>query len=99
MTVVLCYNLTHQARRGRIFIDKLHFFFMTPEAAVLIAKGMTILAMVGTAIGQGYLVGKTMEAIGRNPDVQGSLFSKMIIGVAMTETTAIFALVAFFLLG
>lgn len=72
---------------------------MTPEAAIYIAKGMTILAMMGTAIGQGYLVGKTMEAIGRNPDVEGSLFSKMIIGVAMTETTAIFALVAFFLLG
>lgn len=72
---------------------------MTPEAAIYIAKGMAILAMVGTAIGQGYLVGKTMEAIGRNPDIEGSLFSKMIIGVAMTETTAIFALVAFFLLG
>lgn len=71
---------------------------MTPEAAIYIAKGMCILAMVGTAIGQGYLVGKTVEAIGRNPDVEGSLFSKMIIGVAMTETTAIFALVAFFLL-
>ncbi len=54
--------------------------------------------MLGTAIGQGYLIGKTMEAIGRNPDVEGSIFSKMIIAVAMTETTAIFALVAFFLL-
>lgn len=72
---------------------------MTPEAAVYIAKGMCILAMVGTAIGQGYLAGKSMEAIGRNPDVEGSIFSKMIIAIAMTETTAIFALVAFFLLG
>jgi F-type H+-transporting ATPase subunit c len=59
---------------------------------------MCILAMLGTAIGQGYLVGKTMEAIGRNPDVEASIFSKMIIAIAMTETTAIFALVAFFLL-
>ena len=50
---------------------------------------MTIIAMVGTAIGQGYLVGKTMETIGRNPDIEGSLFSKMIIAIAMTETTAI----------
>jgi F-type H+-transporting ATPase subunit c len=56
---------------------------------MVIAKGMTIIAMVGTAIGQGYLVGKTMEAIGRNPDIEGSLFSKMIIAIAMTETTAI----------
>ena len=71
---------------------------MTQKAAIYIAKGMCIMGMIGTAIGQGYLVGKTIEAIGRNPDIEGSLFSKMIIGVAMTETTAIFALVAFFLL-
>ncbi len=70
---------------------------MTPEAAMYIAKGMCIFAMFTTAIGQGYLIGKTMEAIGRNPDIQGSIFTKMMIGVAMTETTAIFALVAFFL--
>lgn len=71
---------------------------MTPEAAIFIAKGLCILAMFGTAIGQGYLIGKTMEAIGRNPEAEGMLFSKMIIGVAMTETTAIFALVAFFII-
>ena len=71
---------------------------MTPEAAIYIAKGMCILAMLSTALGQGYIVGKTMEAIGRNPDIEGSLFPKMFIGVAVTETTAIFALVAFFLI-
>ena len=71
---------------------------MTPEAAIYIAKGMCIMAMVGTAIGQGYLVGKAMEAIGRNPEIEASIFPKMIIGVAITETTAIFAFVAFFLM-
>jgi F-type H+-transporting ATPase subunit c len=54
--------------------------------------------MVGTAIGEGYIVGKTMEAIGRNPDVGDSLFTKMIVGVAMCESTAIYAFVAFFLM-
>jgi F-type H+-transporting ATPase subunit c len=72
---------------------------MLPESAIYIAKGMTIIAMVGTAIGQGYLIGKAFEAMGRNPEIENSLFSKMIVGVAMTETTAIFAFVAFFLLG
>ena len=71
---------------------------MTPEAAIYIAKGMCILGMLSTALGQGYLVGKTMEAIGRNPEIEESLFPKMIIGVAITETTAIFAFVAFFLI-
>jgi F-type H+-transporting ATPase subunit c len=71
---------------------------MTTEAALLIAKSITILGMLSTALGQGYLIGKALEAIGRNPEMEGSIFSKMIVGVAMTETTAIFAFVAFFLL-
>jgi ATP synthase, F0 subunit c len=72
---------------------------MDAESAIYIAKGMTIIAMVGTAIGQGYLIGKGFEAMGRNPDLESSLFTKMIVMAALTETTAIFALVAFFLLG
>ena len=72
---------------------------MTTEAALYIAKSITILGMLTTAIGQGYLIGKAFEAIGRNPEIEASIFSKMIVAIAMTETTAIFAFVAFFLLG
>ena len=72
---------------------------MSVEAALLIAKSITILGMLSTALGQGYLIGKAFEAIGRNPEIEASIFSKMIVGVAMTETTAIFAFVSFFLLG
>jgi F-type H+-transporting ATPase subunit c len=71
---------------------------MEVESARLIAKGIAIFAMVGTAIGEGYVVGKAMEAIGRNPEVGDSLFTKMIVGVAMCESTAIYAFVAFFLM-
>lgn len=71
---------------------------MDPEAAKLIAKGMISLTMLATAIGEGYAVGKALEAIGRNPEQQGSIFSKMIIGVAMAESTAIYALVLFFVI-
>lgn len=71
---------------------------MSVEAARMIAKGMATLSMFGSAIGEGYLIGKALEAMGRNPDVSGSLFSKMIIGVALAESTAIYAFVAFFLI-
>ena len=71
---------------------------MSLEAMKALAMALAVgLGMIGPGIGIGILVSKALEAIGRNPDVQGSIFSKMIIGVAMTETTAIFALVAFFL--
>ena len=71
---------------------------MEPESARYIAKGLTILAMLSTAVGEGYVVGKALEAMGRNPEASDNIFPKMIIGVAMCESTAIYALVAFFLI-
>lgn len=70
---------------------------MDIEVARLIAKGMCTLSMFGSAIGEGYLIGKAFEAMGRNPKIEGSLFGKMIIGVALAESTAIYAFVAFFI--
>ncbi len=67
------------------------------ESIRLIAKAMCTLTMGLSAIGEGYLIGKALEAIGRNPEMEGSIFSKMIIGAAMAESTAIYALVAFFI--
>jgi F-type H+-transporting ATPase subunit c len=71
---------------------------ITIEAARLIGKGLTTVSMFGSGIGEGYLIGKALEAIGRNPEQSGSIFSKMIIGVAMAESTAIYAFVAFFII-
>jgi len=71
---------------------------MELEAARVLAKGIATLSMFGSAIGEGYVIGKALEAIGRNPKMEGSIFSKMIIGVALAESTAIYAFVAFFLI-
>ncbi len=68
------------------------------EAARLIGKGLTTITMGGSGIGEGYLIGKALEAMGRNPEMEGSLFTKMLIGVAMAESTAIYAFVAFFII-
>ena len=71
---------------------------MDTEAAALIAKGLVTFSMFGSGIGEGYLIGKALEAMGRNPDMSGVIFTRMIIGVALAESTAIYALVAFFLI-
>lgn len=71
---------------------------MEAEAAKYIAKGMIILSMIATAIGEGMVAAKAMEAIGRNPEAGDSIFSKMIVGMAICESTAIYALVAFFII-
>jgi F-type H+-transporting ATPase subunit c len=71
---------------------------MEVESARLITKGLIILSMLGTAIGEGIVAGKAMEAMGRNPDASDMIFSKMIVGMAICESTAIYALVAFFII-
>ncbi len=68
------------------------------EAARLIGKGLTTLTMGLSGLGEGILIGKALEAMGRNPEMEGSLFTKMLIGVALAESTAIYALVTFFIL-
>jgi len=70
---------------------------METEAARYIAKGMIIMSMLGTAIGEGIVAAKAMEAMGRNPEAGDMIFPKMIVAMAICESTAIYALVAFFL--
>lgn len=71
---------------------------MEPEAAANLAKGIMILSMLGPALGEAIVIKSAFEAIGRNPKLEESIFSKVIIAVALVESTAIYALVAFFLL-
>jgi len=69
---------------------------MSPESAEFFAKAIALLPMFAVALGQGQAVSKAMEAMGRNPEAADSIFTKMIVGVALVETAAIYALVAFF---
>ena len=71
---------------------------MDQESAKYIAKGIAAMIIPVAGLGQGYLIGKALEAIGRNPEVQGSIFSKMIIGAALVESIAILGFVAYFLI-
>jgi F-type H+-transporting ATPase subunit c len=66
---------------------------LDPQAAQYLAKGIATISMFGSAVGEGYLIGKALEAIGRNPEISGKIFPMMILGAALTETSAIYALV------
>ncbi len=60
----------------------------------LLAAGLAIgLGTIGPGIGIGIGFSKAMEAIGRNPDASGTLFVPYILGLALTEAMAIYALV------
>lgn len=60
--------------------------------SIAVALSIAIGAL-GPAIAIGLLVGKAMEAIGRNPDAESKIRINMILGMAFAEAIAIYALV------
>ena len=58
-----------------------------------LGAGLAMIAMTGVGIGMGYNAGKTVESTARQPEAQGTLLKLMLIGVALTETAGIFALI------
>jgi F-type H+-transporting ATPase subunit c len=72
---------------------------MEIEAVKNLAMAIVVgVGVVGPAFGIGNLVGKALEAIGRNPDASGKIQTTMFIGIAFTEALAIFALVVGFII-
>lgn len=72
---------------------------MDAESLKLIVKGATMaLGGVIPAWAIGHIVGKAMEAIGRNPEAGDKVFVPMLLGAAFAEAIAIYALVVVFVL-
>lgn len=55
------------------------------------------LAAIGPGIGMGVLVGKTQEAIARQPELSGQFRTNMFIGIALVEALGLLGLVTGFL--
>ena len=60
---------------------------------IALGSGIAMIAGIGPAIGEGYAVGKALEAIGRQPETKGDITTTLILGCALAETTGIYALV------
>lgn len=69
------------------------------ESMKAIAMALVVaIGVIGPALGIGHLVGKALEAIGRNPEASGKVQTTMFIGIAFTEALAIFAVVVGFII-
>ncbi|NKY50664.1 ATP synthase F0 subunit C [Nocardia vermiculata] len=55
------------------------------------------LAAIGPGIGVGIVVGKAIEGIARQPELQGTIRTNMFLGIAFTEALALIGLVAGFI--
>lgn len=68
---------------------KMNYFAMA-----VLGCGIAIgVAAMGTGIGQGLGLGKACEGVARNPGASGKITTTLIIGLAMIESLAIYALV------
>lgn len=69
------------------------------QVCAMLGAGMAIgLGAIGSAIGEGYIAMKAVEALGKQPRANDKILRTMIISQAITETAAIFSLVVSLLL-
>jgi F0F1-type ATP synthase membrane subunit c/vacuolar-type H+-ATPase subunit K len=71
---------------------------MTNKAASVIGAGLATIGLAGTGIGIGNIFGSFLIAYSRNPSEKDELFRNAILGFALTEAIALFALMMAFLL-
>lgn len=71
---------------------------MEANAAKLIGAGLATIALAGVGIGIGNIFSTLIATVGRNPSVQQRVFPFAIIGFALVEAVALFALLISFLI-
>ena len=58
-----------------------------------IGAGIAMISGFGPGIGEGYIAGKAIESMARQPEMKGDLTSTMFLGIACAETTGIYGFV------
>ena len=71
---------------------------MEDSAAKLIGAGLATIGVLGSGIGIGLVFSAFITAVGRNPAVRGVVFTDTLLGFALVEAVALFALVIAFML-
>ena len=67
---------------------------MEAEAVKLLAAGIAMgMGAIGPGIGIGILGAGAVQAVSRNPEARGVIFTNMLFAVALAEAVAIYALV------
>jgi len=68
------------------------------NAAKYIGAGLATIGLVGAGVGIGIIFGAFLMAYSRNPQLKDDLFKYAILGFALTEAIALFALMMAFLI-
>jgi F-type H+-transporting ATPase subunit c len=72
---------------------------LTDKGLAAIGKGIVYgPAAIGPGIGIGILMGKSVEAMARQPEAAGMVRGTMFIGIGLIEALALFGFVLFFII-
>lgn len=55
------------------------------------------LAAIGPGMGIGYLVGQSIQAMARQPEMAGNVRTTMFLGIAFAEALALFGILLYFI--
>jgi len=67
-------------------------------AAKALGAGLAVIALAGVGIGIGNIFSAMVTTVGRNPAARDAVFPIGILGFALTEAVALFALLISFLI-
>lgn len=68
------------------------------EAAQKVGAGLSTFGLAGAGVGIGLIFASLITSIARNPSLKDELFRFAILGFALTEAIALFALMIAFLI-
>lgn len=71
---------------------------MDPQSAKYIGAGFAMIALLGVGIGLGNIFSSLVSAIARNPSAKNEVMPVGLLGFAVTEAVAIFALLIAFII-
>ena len=71
---------------------------MELEAAKVIGAGLAVIGVIGAGIGIGSIFSSFISAVGRNPAAREHVFTMTMLGFALVEAIALFALVMAFII-
>jgi len=73
---------------------------MDSSASALLGMGLAAAGFAGSGVGIGYIFGKMIEAVARQPEAEARVGKYMWIGFALVEAIALYGLViAFIVMG
>jgi len=60
---------------------------------IAIGAGIAVITGLGAGLGMGHATSKAVEAVARQPEAAGKINTLLLLGLALTESTAIYGFV------